>query len=119
MACYKCACENHREFDSEVCTFDFPSANCEGLRKPIVWAFPKLRVRLECGYADFSVPDTELRVLVTGVPYRRSIVLTRVKNVHMSYDVHNRPSRSDKPQNSVSSSPPPLPNRFTSPSLSI
>ena len=78
MACYKCACENHREFDSEV-AIHFPGM--QGLRKPIVWAFPKLRVCLECGYADFSVPDRELRVLVTGVPIDGAAVLIRREEI--------------------------------------
>jgi hypothetical protein len=73
MACYKCACGNHREFNSEV-AIHFPGI--QGLRKPIVWTFPKLRVCLECGHADFSVPERELRVLVTGVPIDGAIVLT-------------------------------------------
>ena len=53
MACYKCACENHQEFDSEV-AIHFPGI--KGLKKPILWVFPKLRVCLECGHADFRVP---------------------------------------------------------------
>jgi len=40
----KCACGNYREFDSEV-AIHFPGI--EGLQKPIVWTFPKLRVCLE------------------------------------------------------------------------
>ena len=73
MACNKCASENHREFNGEV-AIHFPGI--EGLQRPIVWTFPKLRVCLECGYADFSVPERELRVLVTGVPMEGAIVLT-------------------------------------------
>lgn len=71
MACYRCACENQREFNSEV-AIHFPGI--QGLRKPIVWTFPKLRVCLECGYADFRVPERELETLVTGVPVDGAIV---------------------------------------------
>jgi hypothetical protein len=33
------------------------------LDKPIVWVFPKLLVCLDCGFTEFPVPETELRVL--------------------------------------------------------
>jgi hypothetical protein len=71
MACNKCASENHREFMAEV-AIHFPGI--VGLRKPIVWTFPKLLVCLECGDAEFSVPERELRVLVTGVPVNGAVV---------------------------------------------
>jgi len=32
------------------------------LEKPIVWLFPKIVVCLDCGIAQFAVPETELRV---------------------------------------------------------
>jgi hypothetical protein len=67
----KCACENQREFNGEV-AIHFPGIN--GLQKPIVWVFPKVRVCLDCGYADFTVPERELGVLVTGVPVKGAIV---------------------------------------------
>ena len=72
MACYQCACENQQEFGSEV-AIHFPGI--EGLRKPMVWTFPRLRVCLECGYADFRVPERELETLVTGVSADGTIVL--------------------------------------------
>jgi hypothetical protein len=34
-----------------------------GLDKPIVWVFPQLLVCLDCGVAQFAVPETELSVL--------------------------------------------------------
>ena len=78
MARNKCACENYREFNGEV-AIHFPGI--KGLQKPIVLTFPKLRVCLECGYADFSVPERELRVLVTGVPVDGAIVLAPGKEI--------------------------------------
>jgi hypothetical protein len=33
---------------------------------PIVWAFPKLKVCLECGFAEFAIRETELRLLREG-----------------------------------------------------
>jgi hypothetical protein len=68
----KCTCENHQEFNGEF-AIHFPGIN--GLQKPIVWVFPKVRVCLDCGYADFTVPERELSVLRTGVPIDGAIVL--------------------------------------------
>jgi hypothetical protein len=36
----------------------------QGLDKPIVWVFPKLLVCLNCGAAQFAIPESELSVLV-------------------------------------------------------
>jgi hypothetical protein len=38
----------------------------EALKKPIVWVFPELLVCLNCGNAEFAVPEIELRVLAKG-----------------------------------------------------
>ena len=69
---HACVFENCQEFTGEV-AIHFPGI--KGLRRPIVYTFPKLRVCLECGYADFTVPERELNVLVTGVPVDGAIVL--------------------------------------------
>ena len=47
----------------------------EGLDKPIVWAFPKIKVCLNCGLSEFVVPDRELQVLVHGKPVEGAMVL--------------------------------------------
>jgi hypothetical protein len=60
MSCNSCHSENQRDFDGEV-AIHFPGLN--GLDKPIVWVFPKLRVCLDCGFTEFAVPEAELRVL--------------------------------------------------------
>ena len=36
----------------------------EGLDKPIVWVFPKLLVCLNCGFAEFAIPEAEVRRIV-------------------------------------------------------
>jgi hypothetical protein len=33
---------------------------------PLVFVFPKLKVCLECGLAEFAIPESELRVLNEG-----------------------------------------------------
>ena len=38
----------------------------EGLTKPTVWVFPQIVVCLDCGLAEFSIPETELRSLAKG-----------------------------------------------------
>ena len=35
----------------------------EGLDKPTVWLFQAIMVCLDCGFAEFSVPNAELRRL--------------------------------------------------------
>jgi hypothetical protein len=37
--------------------------------------FPKLAVCLDCGFTEFTVPESELRVLVKGIPAQGSTVL--------------------------------------------
>jgi hypothetical protein len=76
MACDKCASENQRTFNAEV-AIHFPGI--AGLQKPIVWAFPKLLVCLECGDAGFTIPETELRVLVTDTPVSGAISLVETQ----------------------------------------
>jgi hypothetical protein len=68
----KCACENQREFNGEV-AIHFPGI--KGLQKPIVMIFPKVRVCMDCGHADFTVPERELSVLVTGALVNGAVVL--------------------------------------------
>jgi hypothetical protein len=34
--------------------------------KPVVWVFPEIVVCLDCGTAEFAVPETELRLLAKG-----------------------------------------------------
>ena len=46
--------------------------------KPIVFMFPEVAVCLNCGLAQFTVPERELRVLVTHSPVEGAIVLLPV-----------------------------------------
>ena len=36
------------------------------INKPVVWVFPEVVVCLDCGTAEFAVPEAELRQLAKG-----------------------------------------------------
>ena len=38
----------------------------KGIDKPVVWVFPDVVVCLDCGTAEFAVPEEELRQLIKG-----------------------------------------------------
>jgi len=63
MACNSCGSENRTEFGAEI-NIHFPG--WKGLDKPSVLIFPKLVVCLECGFAQFTLPEAELRLLQEG-----------------------------------------------------
>jgi hypothetical protein len=39
----------------------------ETLDKPLIWAYPQFAVCLDCGLAQFTVPDTGLKVIRQNV----------------------------------------------------
>jgi hypothetical protein len=65
MSCKQCISNNLRPFNGEI-ALHFPGLN--GLDQPIVWVFPQLVVCLDCGLAQFFVPERELGVLAEGSP---------------------------------------------------
>jgi len=60
MACTRCSSDNQGSFNGEL-AIHFPGL--KNLDKPIVWVFPKLAVCLDCGFAEFTVPERELSML--------------------------------------------------------
>jgi hypothetical protein len=38
----------------------------KNIDKPVVWVFPEIVVCLDCGMAEFAVPEAELRQLQRG-----------------------------------------------------
>lgn len=60
MNCRSCTSENQRTFDSEI-NVHFPGL--KNLDKPSVFAFPTLVVCMDCGFSEFAMPETELRLL--------------------------------------------------------
>lgn len=63
MICKRCSSDHQSEFTSEM-NLHFPGY--EGLTKPTVWLFPKVFICLDCGFAEFIVPETDLPQLKNG-----------------------------------------------------
>jgi hypothetical protein len=63
MPCKSCGSVNQSKFTAEM------GIHVRGLKnidKPVVWLFPELVVCLDCGAAEFAVPEAELRQLAKG-----------------------------------------------------
>ncbi len=63
MPCKSCGSVNQSKFSAEM------GIHYVGLRnidKPTVWVFPEVVVCLDCGTAEFAVPEEELRQLAKG-----------------------------------------------------
>ena len=56
MACGSCSSLKQQEFPAEM-NIHFPGK--ENLCKPTVWAFPRLKVCLDCGFAQFTLGEVE------------------------------------------------------------
>ena len=63
MACKWCGSLNQSKLTAEV---GIHVPGLKNIYKPIVWVFPKLVVCLNCGTAEFAVPEAELRQLAKG-----------------------------------------------------
>jgi hypothetical protein len=61
MACESCFSSHKTEFLGEICLHF--SGGLESLNKPLVWVFPKVVVCLDCGLAQFAIPETELKLI--------------------------------------------------------
>jgi hypothetical protein len=60
MRCRSCTSENQRSFTSEIAVH---FSGLKNLEKPTVFVFPKLLVCMDCGFTEFAIPDTKLRLL--------------------------------------------------------
>lgn len=60
MPCKSCGSANQRKFSAEM-AIHFPKL--KNIDNPAVWVFPKVVVCLNCGTAEFVIPETELRQL--------------------------------------------------------
>ena len=60
MPCKSCGSANQKKFTAEMGIHFFGLGNID---KPTVWVFPEVIVCLDCGTAEFAVPEAELRQL--------------------------------------------------------
>ena len=60
MPCKSCGSVNQRKFSAEM-AIHFLGLN--NIDMPVVWVFPEVVVCLDCGTAEFAVPEAELRQL--------------------------------------------------------
>jgi len=65
MSCKLCMSNRQMEFLGEIC-LHFPGG-LESLDKPLVWVFPQVAVCLDCGTAQFIIPDAELKLIKENV----------------------------------------------------
>jgi hypothetical protein len=63
MSCRSCSSNSQAEFGSEI-MIHFPGLR--NLDKPAVMVFPKILVCLDCGVTEFTIPESELRLLECG-----------------------------------------------------
>jgi hypothetical protein len=63
MSCKACGSENLGKFGGEL-AIHFPGL--KNIDEPAVWVFPELAVCLDCGVAEFVVPEDQLRLLAKG-----------------------------------------------------
>ena len=65
-SCVSCGSGNQREFAAEM-NIHFPYIKglevIKGLDVPSVWIFPRLLVCMNCGSAQLTIPEAELKTL--------------------------------------------------------
>lgn len=63
MRCRACGSEKLGEYPAEIALH---LAGRKNIDRPAVLVFPKIQVCVECGVAEFVVPEAELHLLVEG-----------------------------------------------------
>jgi len=63
MPCKSCGSADQKKFIGEM---GIRSPGLKNIDKPTVWVFPQLIVCLDCGTAEFVVPEAQLRELARG-----------------------------------------------------
>jgi hypothetical protein len=61
MSCKSCYSSNQSHFGAEM---GIRFMGLMNLDKPAVWLFPQLLVCMDCGFAEFNVPEAERERLV-------------------------------------------------------
>jgi hypothetical protein len=64
MHCKTCGSDNQTEFDAEI-NIHFPGL--KNLDRPAILVFPKLLVCPDCGFVEFTLRESEVLLLATGV----------------------------------------------------
>ena len=72
MKCRRCEASDLDKFTSE-CAIRFSER--EGLNQPTLLLCHDLTICLHCGFAEFMVPQRELKVLAEGKPVRGAVTL--------------------------------------------
>jgi len=57
--CPSCGSSRSLELLGEIC-MHFPGG-LESLNMPLIWAYPKVVVCLDCGFAEFTMRESELK----------------------------------------------------------
>lgn len=63
MRCQLCGSENMSTFGGEV---GIHFRGLKNIEKPTIFVFPEILVCLNCGMAQFAVPQAQLRLLIEG-----------------------------------------------------
>jgi hypothetical protein len=63
MSCLLCGSGIQAEFAAEM-VIHFPGL--KNVDQPHVWVFPKVLVCLDCGFSQFTVPESGLALLAAG-----------------------------------------------------
>jgi hypothetical protein len=63
ISCKSCGAVNQKKFSAEM---GIHLPDLKDIDKPVVWVFPEVVVCLDCGIAEFAVPEEELRQLAKG-----------------------------------------------------
>jgi hypothetical protein len=69
MSCRLCGSGNRSEFPTEM---NVHFRDVRNLGKPTVLFFPKILVCLDCGFSQFTTPETELKRLAEGSGHTRN-----------------------------------------------
>lgn len=75
--CTSCGSKHNSKLGSEI---GLHFKGISGLEKPMVFVFPEVVVCLTCGHAEFTVPETELRVLATNTPVENAVIVMSSDN---------------------------------------
>ena len=63
MACRSCRSKRQTEFGADI---NIHLSASKGMDEPAVLVFPRFVVCLDCGLAEFTLDETELRLLLEG-----------------------------------------------------